>query len=47
MKDGFPGEPDIEFSSEPALAAVEWKDFYDPESSIDHYLVSYLRKHAS
>ena len=47
VKDGLPNEPDTEFSSEAAMASVSWDGFYDPESGIDRYITTFIRKHDS
>ena len=43
--DNVAGEPDVQYSSEAASASVSWKDFYDPESGVESYIIEYLRKH--
>ena len=34
---------DVQYSSEAATASVSWKNFYDPESGVESYIIEYLR----
>ena len=43
VKDSPADKPTIQFSSEAAVASASWTGFFDPESGIEGYVVTFLR----
>ena len=44
VSDGIDPNTDIRYTSEPATVASTWKEFSDPESGIQSYVIDVYRK---